>query len=312
MGKGLRPQITDSPVNWKEYEKEIAAFFRDAYPDAKVTLDAKLQGRRSGKKRQFDLLIENTILDYSYKTVVEDRFKKRKIDVNAVEAFLNKMIDVGANKGIMISLNGYTDGAIARAHQADSDLSLDVLNFADLRDYQGHVAIPYRGPNGVVLDTPLGWIADARKVQVDPTLIPSEGAGPLCLLYERGQDAEDAWRKPEIIYVNFWRKTGEVSNLDALLEYQRNYLLEGNENGLISFVEPPKREDALTKIRLYQPNRESDIQEYTGFVDFKGFILMCVLLTPRALAEKNLSKLRYVIRRAFYLEVSSGANVVEE
>ena len=44
--------------------------------------------------------------------------------------------------------------------------------------------------------------------------------------------------------------------------------------------------------------------EYTGFVDFDGFIFMCVLFAPDAPAAKNLSKLRFVMRKVFSLKVT--------
>ena len=44
--------------------------------------------------------------------------------------------------------------------------------------------------------------------------------------------------------------------------------------------------------------------EYTGFVDFNGFIFMCVLFSPDSLAQKNLSKLRFVLRKVIPLNIT--------
>ena len=44
--------------------------------------------------------------------------------------------------------------------------------------------------------------------------------------------------------------------------------------------------------------------EYTGFVDFEGFIFMCVLFTPDQLERKNLRKLRFVLREAFPMTIT--------
>jgi hypothetical protein len=44
--------------------------------------------------------------------------------------------------------------------------------------------------------------------------------------------------------------------------------------------------------------------EYAGFVDFDGFIFMCVLFAPGELAAKHLSRLWLVIRKVLPLKVT--------
>ena len=36
-----------------------------------------------------------------------------------------------------------------------------MYSLADLKDYQGEFAIPYRDKFGVLLDAPFGWVIDA-------------------------------------------------------------------------------------------------------------------------------------------------------
>lgn len=43
-------------------------------------------------------------------------------------------------------------------------------------------------------------------------------------------------------------------------------------------------------------------------MDFSDFIFMCVLFTPDELAEKNLSKLRFVMRKVIKLKVRCEAD----
>ncbi len=45
-------------MDWKEYEHEIAEQFRETYPAAQITHDAKIMGKFSKVERQIDLLIE--------------------------------------------------------------------------------------------------------------------------------------------------------------------------------------------------------------------------------------------------------------
>lgn len=50
-------------MDWREYEGEIEAQFRQAYPSAQITHDAKLIGKFSKVERQIDLLIEEHASD---------------------------------------------------------------------------------------------------------------------------------------------------------------------------------------------------------------------------------------------------------
>ena len=60
----------DAPRDWKEYEREIADYFRSEYPDALITPNAKIIGKFSKVERQIDLLIEDQASDLSFRVVV--------------------------------------------------------------------------------------------------------------------------------------------------------------------------------------------------------------------------------------------------
>jgi hypothetical protein len=47
-----------------------------------------------------------------------------------------------------------------------------------------------------------------------------------------------------------------------------------------------------------------DETEYTGFVDFDGFVFMCGLFTRNDLTEKSLGKLRFVMRKVLPIHVN--------
>ena len=81
--------------------------------------------------------------------------------------------DIGAHKGVMVSLNGYTKAAANRAHHDDSDIELDVLPFGELKLFQAFGALPYAGGYGVALPAPFGWIIDAlpqRRDELPPCI----------------------------------------------------------------------------------------------------------------------------------------------
>jgi hypothetical protein len=285
----------DTLMDWKEYEGAIEAHFREEYPLARIKANAKLPGKFSRTDRQIDLLIEEDIVDYWFRIVVDGKYRNRKLDVKDVEEFLGLVRDVGGHKGIMISTEGYTEAAIKRAYS--DELVLDVLNFKELKQNHGACGIPYSGPNCAVVQPPMGWIVDA-----------TQGRGALAWLYQRGLTYEQASAAREIMYVKFWRKEGPFPDLDSLLNHQEEYMRGKKENPptRIEIIGGVRRTDARTLIRIARFQHHPGLLECTGFVDFDTFIFMCVLFTQDELAEKNLSKLRFVMRKVFRMYVTHG------
>ena len=281
-------------MDWQKYECEIEEQFREAYPSAQITHNAKLVGKFSKVERQIDLLIEEQPSDFAVRIVIDAKYRGRKIDVSDVEAFIGLTCDVEAHTGMMIALEGYTPAAVNRAHNDDLDVILDVLNFEELKAYQGFAAIPYSRDRGVSIAAPFGWVVDA-----------TQRPGMVATLYERGLTFEDAMRNHEFMYVSFWdKRNDEINSLDALLEYQRGYMLEGSPDAEILLLESSRnrRVGAQTLIRRFK-KKTHPTPELTGFVDFENFIFMCVLFTPERLERKNLRKLRFVVGDAFPMTV---------
>jgi hypothetical protein len=273
-------------MDWKEYEREIEDYFRAEYPSANITANAKILGRLSNTERQIDLLIDEQVCDWSLKIAIDAKNHNRKIDVKDVEEFLGLVRDIGAHKGVMISTEGYSGAAVKRAHADDADVILDVLNFKDLKLYQGLVAITHAGMHSTIVQPPLGWVVDG-----------TQGLNALAWLYQRGSILEEAKRTFEFMYINFWGKKDSVRDLESLFGFQEVYIKNHRPDAQIQFIDPVHRSDARTAIRLLIRNDWPELVEYTGFVDFDGFIFMCVLITRTELIEKNLAKLRFVMRK---------------
>lgn len=282
----------EGQMNWKEYEEEIVAYFRSDYPAATLTPNARLMGKFSKIERQIDLLIEEQASDFCFRVVVDAKQYSKRIDVGDVEQFLGLLRDVNVDIGVMISPEGYTQAAIKRAHYDDSRLELDILNFKELKFFQGFGAIPYADDSGVLMPAPFGWIIDARK-----------GPGFTASLYQRGITLEEAMSTNEWMYINFWRKDDTAGDLEALLEFQEQYIKGFSPDDEVTLIDAVRREDSKrTAIRVLKTARYST-PEYTGFVEFEKFIFFCVMFSPLELEEKNLRKLRYVMRRVFPLNV---------
>lgn len=275
-------------MNWQEYEGEIFEELHCRYPDATITRNATVPGRFSQVLRQIDILIEAQVLDAPIRVIVDAKKRAAPIDVNDVESFVSMMADVGAHRGIMISSSGYTKAATARAHnEVNQDIELDVFTLDELKHLQGHLAFPFSGSRGVILEAPFGWVIDAQRRQ-----------GAVACLYQRGYDLEAAGRAKEWMYLNFWHKDAAAPDLDGLLRLQAGTL----KDGVLTYLPGVERTDARTVIRVAQvPGYPTP--EYTGFVEFDDFVFFAVLFTTPEMSKRNLRKLREILRTVMPINV---------
>ena len=279
-------------MNWKEYEEEVLHHFLTQYPDAHIRHNVSLPGRYSHVERQIDVLIEGSVAGFQFRIAVDAKHRGRPIDVKDVEAFIGLCDDIGAQKGVLISLNGFTPAATRRAFNDLSDVELDALNFADLKDFQAFGALPYSGSNGVAIEAPFGWVIDGTQ----------RGLGPAAL-YQRGLKFEDATLAHEWMYVNFWTKDQEASSIEELVALQEGYIRHEYPRSEISYRVGPARTNVTTKIRTVKCSAHP-VPEHTGFVEFAEFIFFCVLFTPEELAARNLRKLEHLLRTALPFKIA--------
>jgi hypothetical protein len=125
---------------WKRFEKIIHAMHQQLAPaEAIVTPDDKVMGCESQVLRQLDVTIRANVASYSLFIVIECRDESRPIDVNGIGEFATKLHDVKANKGILISTSGFTEGAVtmARARGITTRTYVDTEN----ADWRADVAI---------------------------------------------------------------------------------------------------------------------------------------------------------------------------
>ena len=280
-------------MNWKDYEKEVHEYFSQLYPNSTITYDAKIIGRYSKKERQVDVLIEDDIAGFPLKVVVDAKYFSKNIDVKCVESFISMLEDVSANQGLLVTQKGYSEAAINRAYYGPQELELDVLNFDDLLDHQGMEAIPYVGKNALMLSSPFGWVIDNRKQQTF-----------LACLYQRGLSLEEAQKRQEWIYFNYWRKDKNAFNIEELVSMQNAQMESNYKNLTLEKSRPPKRKDDRdTYIRIAKFD-ELPCSEITGYIDCDDFIAFFVLFSTEELQGKNLRKLAHLLQYSTPAKIS--------
>lgn len=109
-------------------EQIVARLYED--PDITIQRDVRLPARGSARKRtrQIDVLITRIVAGLLVRIAIECKNEAKPIDVKTVDAFLSALQDVGIppQYAIMVSVSGYTQGAVERASKGE--LQLQVLD----------------------------------------------------------------------------------------------------------------------------------------------------------------------------------------
>lgn len=150
-----------------------------------------VQGKLSEVGREIDVqLVDPNQYDF---VAFECKDHARPIDVPLIEAFSTKLIDVGAQRGAMVSNSGYTEGALTMA----SKLGIDTLALVDTGDVavKTRVAATTLVRDLYVQGIWVGLTADVAR----PT-----HADELILINRRGRErpashvVQDAWSKRQV------------------------------------------------------------------------------------------------------------------
>lgn len=99
---------------WRVYEKAVAEYVRQLDPGVTVEHDQRLPGLLSGRPRQIDVLVRGKLAGETILIVWECKDYTRAVGLGTVEEFIAKLVDVGANKGVLIASSGFTEAAIRR------------------------------------------------------------------------------------------------------------------------------------------------------------------------------------------------------
>jgi hypothetical protein len=131
---------------WHKYETSIRDFIAELDRNAKVEHDAQVVGRLSCTPRQIDVWVTGSLGGFEISMAIECKRHNRPIDIMTIDGFVGKILDIGADRGVIYSHSGFTESAGVRAKNARSPAVMAVAfaepvvarNFAGNR---GHVSI---------------------------------------------------------------------------------------------------------------------------------------------------------------------------
>jgi hypothetical protein len=118
-------------------------------PSANVRHNHRILGQLSGIRRQVDVWAQGTIVGSEITVAVECKRHQRNVAVGTVDQFIGKLLDIGAERGILYSYSGFTSSAALRCNRASnpSVAAIEMRSFDSqvepdgLADYGWRVAI---------------------------------------------------------------------------------------------------------------------------------------------------------------------------
>jgi len=112
-------KISPGDPAWKNFEKDVTDFVTALDESALVEHDVKRPGVFSGRKRQIDVLVTGSVGDSKIEVAIEcKRNATKRLGIKVVDEFVGKILDVGADRGVLCAFGGFDRGAEARAKGA--------------------------------------------------------------------------------------------------------------------------------------------------------------------------------------------------
>ena len=130
-------EVNEDRPDWQKLELLVASIQRQLAPGAKVTHNAKVEGRLSETSRQIDVLVEQLVGQYQIRIALDCKDYKTPVDVKAVEEFHGLMVDIGAHRGALMCPAGFTKSAKKRAKK----LEVELFSPADTDPHEWQVSL---------------------------------------------------------------------------------------------------------------------------------------------------------------------------
>jgi len=193
---------------WKKFEKLVSQIQESLAPSAQVVLNEKVLGKITQTNRQVDISVKQNIGHYKIFIVIECKDYKDPVDINIIEGFVEKLKDLEANKGVIVSASGFTETAKKKAEAA----GIEIYRLVDTNKHDWHT------------DVSIPVVCDFRKIKRHHFVFKSSVPGPCTI----------PTTDPRFLFL--YRENGSV--IDTVL----NILLDKWNKGHIS-LEPGVHEN---------------------------------------------------------------------
>jgi len=128
-------------LDWKKYESITKYIYETLGNESGVAIEGygnncKVEGK-SGDNHQIDVLTKHSDGIHNYRTAIECKYWKKKINKDIVMKVSAIIEDTGINKGVIVSKNGFTPDGITFAKY--KNIGLVELREAEEKDWEGRI-----------------------------------------------------------------------------------------------------------------------------------------------------------------------------
>jgi len=205
-------------LDWKKYESITKYIYETLGKESGVEIECygnncKVIGK-SEVKHQIDVLTVHSDGIHNYKTAIECKYWKDKINKDIVMKVSEIIEDAGINKGVIVSKKGFTPDGISYAKYKNIGLvELREIEEKDLSDKKGIIDIKswINRPEllGTVIDAIDKTELDRENIEIDKVKI----------------ELTDGKQIPFIKYIRTFKK--ELHNIDFWQVFTKGYKLDG-------------------------------------------------------------------------------------
>jgi len=280
---------------WQDYEKKVLNYFKLKFNTSNIQQNVKLKGNLSQTSREIDILIEKQVADFNILIAIECKNWSSKLDVSDIGKFIDKLNDIKVSKGVMVSKCGYTKAAYNRA-LCETDLQLFILDFENLKEFQGFWANAYAGDCGAIISAPSGWVIDAKL-----TIRQMNQIGQ-CIMYPMGLTPQEASENKKFMYFSI---RDFPYNIKDLFEKQNKKVLERDRNSKIKSSDTNLKIGKVLIREIYYS--KDNYTEFSIGVSTEYFHCYCVITSTNDEVRNNLARLKYVMNDIKFI-VLKGAD----
>jgi len=281
--------------DWRGYEAYVAGALAAHFPGIRFETNVSLPGQISRAPRQIDILAHSDEL-----VAIECKYVGRKVNVQIVDSFIGKLIDVGIRSGIIVTAAGFTAAAERRAQADDLGVQLAIISPDRQSEYQ-HRGTPFIWHNstGVSLGLIDGWLCDVES--------SGEPGNALMMMYPLGHSRTSAMKAAPVIYANFLSKPDPGTSLDELAAPHQRDLSADHSGYQFEFEQATLADRSGTSrpILLRRASGPPPIygEEHALYVDYGDAALLVVLCAPPGESERLRSQLIALYEDSFAMTV---------
>ncbi|MFD2144821.1 restriction endonuclease [Mucilaginibacter antarcticus] len=219
----------DKGTKFEKSVEKVLNWMYSQYDSVSIKHNVLINGPDTN--RQIDVLITVTIRDLVFNVAVECKDYKGRLPVGILDAFVSKLEDVSASKGIIIASNGFSSSSIAKARRKGITL-YSLTDKIEFNDAALDVTIVIEEVIPFETELKISVMRDAAQNMKGETLITD----PLIVNgYDVHETLKEAWKAQTLEYkLHTDFQEIQIPKIDP--PYRVNYFIN-TKNDMIDTVE---------------------------------------------------------------------------